>query len=88
MIVLTVCWVWASVCPYIQSRSGEKDVRGLGHVGGVQTVVVSHVCVVVVLQGHHVGHKGVHGDLKCFHQVSFLKDTETKEGIIADCQAL
>lgn len=46
--------------------------RGLSHVGGVQAVVIGHVQVVVVLQGHHVGHKRVGWDLKCLQQVSLL----------------
>ena len=73
----------ASVCPYVQSRSGEEDVCGLGHVGRVQAVVVRHVGMVVVLQGHHVGHKGIHGDLKCLHQVPLLGDT--KQNTMSSC---
>lgn len=46
--------------------------RGLSHVGGVQAVVIGHVRVVVVLQGHHVGHERVGRDLKRLQQVSLL----------------
>lgn len=65
---------------YIQSRRGQQDVRGLGDVGSVQTVVVRHVGVVVVLQGQHERHKGVGRNLERPHQVSLLSATQT--GII------
>ena len=38
---------------------------GLADVGGVQAVVVGHVAMVMVFQGHHVGHEGVDGDAEC-----------------------
>ncbi|TNN70017.1 hypothetical protein EYF80_019693 [Liparis tanakae] len=39
---------------YIECRSGQQDVSGLGDIGSVEAVVVGHVGVVVVLQGHHL----------------------------------
>lgn len=45
---------------------------GLHHVGSVHVVVVGDVGVVVVLQSHHEGDKGVVGDLEGFQEVSFL----------------
>lgn len=46
---------------------------GLYHVGSVDVVVVGHVGVVVVLQGHHEGDEGVGWDLKVFQQLSLLR---------------
>lgn len=45
---------------------------GLSHVGGVQAVVIGYVRVVVVLQGHHVGHERVGRDLERLQEVSLL----------------
>lgn len=45
---------------------------GLYHVGSMDVVVVSHVSVVVVLQGHHEGDEGVGWDLEVLQQLSLL----------------
>lgn len=63
---------------HIQGRSGEQDVGGLSHVGGVQAVVIGHVRVVVVLQGHHVGHERVGRDLERLQEVSLLPETKKR----------
>lgn len=53
------------IITYIQGRSGEEDVCGLGYVSSMQAVMVGHIRMVVIFQCHHVGHKRIHGDLKC-----------------------
>lgn len=60
---------------YIQRGRGQQDVCGLGHVSGVQAVVVGHVRVIVALQGQHERHKGVRWNLERPHQVSLLRAT-------------
>lgn len=45
----------------------------LGHISGVETVVIRHVLVIVILQGHHIHHECVCWDLKRLEQISFLK---------------
>lgn len=49
---------------------------GLGHVSSVQAVVVGHIRVVVVLQGHHVRHERVRRDLEGFQQIPLLRGSE------------
>lgn len=46
---------------------------GLYHICGVDVVVVGHVGVVVVLQGHHEGDEGVRWDLEGLQKVSLLR---------------
>lgn len=36
----------------------------LSDICSMEAVVVGHVGMVVVFQGHHVGNKGIHGDPK------------------------
>lgn len=45
---------------------------GLDDVGGVDVVVVRHICVVVILQSHHEGDESVHWNLERLEQVAFL----------------
>lgn len=35
--------------------------------------MIGHIWMIVIFQSHHVGHKCVHGDLKCLQQVSLLE---------------
>lgn len=49
---------------YLQGGSREEDMGGLDHVCSVDVVVVGHIVVVVVLQGHHEGDEGVCRDLE------------------------
>lgn len=49
---------------HVQCGRGQQHVCRLQHIGCVQAVVVGHVSVVVVLQGQHVPHHGVHGDVE------------------------
>lgn len=53
---------------------------GLSHVGSVQAVVIGHVRVVVVFQGHHVGHERVGWDLERLQEVSLLGRRRTNGG--------
>lgn len=46
--------------------------RGLGHISGMQAVVVGHISMVVTLQRQQVGDKRVHWDLEGLEQVPFL----------------
>lgn len=58
---------------YVEGGCGEEDVCGLGDVGSVETVVVRHVSMVMVLQGHHVRDEGVDRDTKRLQQLSLLR---------------
>ena len=71
--------------PYLQSRGGEEDVGGLNHVRCVDVVVVGHVSVVVVLQGHHQRDESICGNLKGLEQVSLLEMVERTEGGRVNC---
>lgn len=63
---------------YVQSRCGQQDVGGLCDVSGVEAVVVGHVGMVVVLQGHNIGHKGVDRDSKRLQQIPLLQGRKTQ----------
>lgn len=58
--------------PYLERRCGQQHMRGLGHIGSMQAVVVGHIGMVVTLQGQQVGDKCICWDLKCLEQVPFL----------------
>lgn len=49
---------------YIQSWCGEEYMSRLSDICSMEAVVVGHVGMVVVLEGHHVGNKGIHRDPK------------------------
>lgn len=57
------CW-WTAGDIYIQSWCGEQYMSRLSDICSMEAVVVGHVGMVVVFQGHHVGNKGIHGDPK------------------------
>lgn len=57
---------------YLERRRGEKHVCGLDHVSCVDVVVVSNICMIILLQGHHEGDKSVCGDLEGLEEVSLL----------------
>lgn len=60
---------------YINLKCGrvEQSVGGLGHIGRVQTVVERIVLDVVILEGHHEGHKGLGRYGQRFEQIPGLK---------------
>ena len=55
---------------------------GLGDISSMEAVVVGHIGVIVVLQGHHVGDKRIHRDPKGLQKVSLLQQGQSTEVII------
>lgn len=52
---------------------------GLSDVCSVEAVVIGHVGMVVVLQGHHVGDERVHRDPERLQQISLLPPRQQKK---------
>lgn len=73
---------------YIQSWCGEQYVSRLSDISSVEAVVVGHIGVVMVLQGHYVGDECVHGNPKSLQKISLLRKTGSTrtEFVSASCQ--
>lgn len=73
---------------YIQSWCGEQYVSRLSDISSVEAVVVGHIGVVMVLQGHYVGDECVHGNPKSLQKISLLRKTGSTrtEVVSASCQ--
>lgn len=56
----------------------EQSVGRLGHIGGMQAIVEGIVFDVVILEGHHEGHKGLGWYGQRFEQIPGL------EGCVGD----
>lgn len=64
---------------YVQSGRRQEHVSGLSDVCSVEAVVIGHVGMVVVLQGHHVGDERVHRDPERLQQISLLPPRQQKK---------
>ena len=57
----------------LQCLAGQQQVGGLGHIRGVQVVVVGDGLQVVVLDGHQEGQQGSGINFECLTKVPLLE---------------